>query len=109
MTLEEVPYFIKNRGCINCQVSKASQQKHGTPYRADHELVAGCLLFGCVDQGYSLHNPFMDPEEGMKWAEKSGNPRHIENIKKYCQIIKTKFGKSYEAIGVSLDKIMEQP
>ena len=60
---DNVPRFIKMRGCINCEVSKICQERHGTPYAFDHELFAGCLISGCVDYGYSLHTPFLDPEE----------------------------------------------
>ena len=104
---KDVPLFIKNRGCINCKVSKASQEKHGAPYVADHELRVGCIIFGCVDYGYSLCAPFMDPEEGMALARKTGNSEYRENVRKYCAKNKERFGAFYDRIGISLDKIME--
>jgi len=64
----EVPLFIKKRGCINCEKSKMHMKKHKKPFGADHELMASCLLLGCQSFGFSLLNPFTDPEELIKLA-----------------------------------------
>ncbi len=68
----EIPRFIRLRGCINCDISHRHKEKTGKDYGFDHELVAGCLLYGCVGYGHDLSNPFMDPEELMKKAKEMG-------------------------------------
>ncbi len=113
---EYIPYFIQVRGCINCNASKLMREKHGTDYGMDHEIAAFCVLKGCTRLspilehcgGYSISNPFLDPEEMMKKALNYNNPLYIENARKYCKKIKDFFGHFYEMMGVDLDKIMAQ-
>lgn len=103
----EIPKFIELRGCINCDVPKKCKEKTGHDYGFDHELVACCLIRGCFNQGHDLSNPFMDPEELMKKAKEIGNPRYIENAKKYLLEIEKKFGKFYEKMGIDLSSFLE--
>ena len=103
---EEIPYFIKMRGCINCTASENMRRKHGTDYGCDHEIMAQCVLMGCVAYRCSLVSPFMDPEEIMRMANEQGKPEFIENAKKYVQLIKERFGEFYEEMGISLDTLI---
>ena len=40
-------------------------------------------------------------------AKKIGNPKFIANARKYCQRVKQRFGEHFRAIGVDLDKIVD--
>lgn len=73
----EIPRFIKEKGCINCSASKALKEKTGHDYGFDHEIQVACLLSGCLDYGYSLIKPFMDPDEILKYAKE----KHPEFLK----------------------------
>lgn len=103
---KEIPKFIQVRGCINCEASKKFKEKTGKDYGFDHELVAGCMILGCCDYGYSLTSPFLDPEEVMKKANETQNSSYIENAKKYCAKIKEKFRDFYRRIGINLESIV---
>jgi len=101
----EIPYFIKQRGCINCESSKQHKKKHGTDYGFDHELMAGCLVIGCFDYGHSLSNPFLDPKELVKFRGKL-NDEQIQNAKNYVLKVKKRLGHFYKEIGINLDDLM---
>ena len=104
----EIPRFVSERGCINCCISKHMEETHGTPYGFDHEIVSGCLIRGCQSHGYSLMNPFFDPEEVLKKALESEEPEGIKNARQYITDMKEKYGSCYEEIGVCLDSMIEE-
>ncbi|MBI2667892.1 hypothetical protein HYX17_03950 [Candidatus Woesearchaeota archaeon] len=104
--VKEVPYFIQVRGCINCDASKQHKKKHGTDYGFDHELQVSCVLRECHNYGYDLQRPFIDPEEVVNYAKRTGNQEFIKRAKEYCLGMQTRFGISFAQIGVSLEKIM---
>jgi len=102
MAEKEIPRFIELRGCVNCPTSKLHKERHGTEYGFDHELILSCLIGNCMENGHALYEPFIDPEEIMKFAEISGNKKYVENAKRYLRIVKEKFGDYYEMLGVNL-------
>jgi hypothetical protein len=104
---DEIPHFIEVRDCINCDASKHHKKKTGFDYGYDHESLFACLM--CRDYGYSLLNPFYDPEEAVRLAKKDGRPEIIEKARGYCQHVKEMFGKHYEKLGISIDDIVKQP
>ena len=103
---ERVPKFIEVRGCINCDISKRHKQNTGNEYGFDHELVAGCLLFGCVNYGYGLYRPFLDPEEIMARARETDHPEHLENAKRYLLAMEERFGEFYKKMGIELTSFL---
>jgi hypothetical protein len=108
---EEIPYFIKIRGCINCDASKSLKEKTGKDYGFDHEIMVKCLLIGCCNYGVDLSNPFYDPEEILRLNEKYKTkqyPERLNNIRKYILHIKERFGKFYEKMDVSLDDMLRK-
>ncbi|MBA7667220.1 hypothetical protein ES703_75305 [subsurface metagenome] len=92
----ETPRFIKLKGCINCEQSKAHKEWHGTDYGFDHELVAGCLVSGCVDYGYDLASPFIDPDEAMRIATKKGDLELMTKAQEYADQVKSRFAQFYK-------------
>ncbi len=103
---DKIPYFIEIRGCINCDASHLLKQKTGHDYGFDHEIMVKCVLYGCINYGYDLTNPFFDPKEIVRLAK--NNLDIIENAKKYCLNVKKKFGKFYDIIGTSIDNIINE-
>lgn len=103
----EIPYFVKIRGCINCDASKNHKKETGFDYGFDHESMFFCIAL-CGNYGFSLVNPFFDPEEAVRLAKKGGSPETIEGTKKYYSRIKEQFGKYYEKMGVPLDEIIRR-
>jgi hypothetical protein len=104
---EEIPEFIKIRGCINCDASKELKKRTGHDYGFDHELMVKCVLL-CERYGCSLVKPFIDPVEVIRLAKQDGREYVIEAAKKYCLDVIERFGKFYERIGVSLHDILKQ-
>ena len=105
----EIPEFIKLRGCINCDASKLHKKRHGTDYGFDHEIVARCLLIGCVEYGHGVYHPFIDAEEILRMFEERReilSPKEIKNVRTYLLKVKEVFGKFYEEINVSLDELI---
>ena len=92
------------------------REEHGNDYGVDHEIRAYCVLKGCtilspiIEEcgGYSIGNPFIDPEDIMTKAIESSNPTLIENARSYCKQVQNGLGQFYEAIGVDLDEIASQ-
>ena len=103
---QKIPYFIEVRGCINCDVSKQFKERTGNDYGFDHEIIIGCIIKECVDYGFSLPNPFLDPEEGIQRAKASGNPVFVKNARIYCKKVNERFGKFYEMEGISLTELL---
>lgn len=104
----EIPYFIKIRGCINCEASKSHKEKTGKDYGFDHELMVRCIIGSCGQYNVSLVHPFYDPEEIVRFAKSDGHPEAIERAKKYCYHVKEVFGSFYNALGISIDDIIEK-
>lgn len=108
---DRIPYFIQVRGCINCEASKRYREKYGKDYGFDHEIVAMCVLMGCVGYSHDLLNPFLDAEEVFRiTVERKGEltPKQLENVRKYLLGIKEYFGEFYGRIGVSIDDLIGQ-
>lgn len=103
----DVPEFIRLRGCINCPVVIGRKERGKTHYGFDHEDVPSCLVLGCIAEGHAVYNPFMDPEEVMNYAKKSGNKDYVENARKYVLKVKERFCKFYERMGINLDLLLE--
>ncbi len=103
----EIPKFIKLRGCINCDISKQHKKNTGSDYGFDHELVAGCLLLGCINHGYGLYKPFLDPEEVLTKARETGNSQFIENAKRYLLAIEKRFGEFYRRMKIDLTSFLD--
>jgi len=105
---EEIPEFIKLRGCINCDASKRLKEKTGREYGFDHELIVRCLLLGCQEYRHDLLHPFYDPEETIRLFNKNPQPELKETVRAYCLRVKEKFGRFYEKIGISIDGLLEK-
>lgn len=103
---EGIPYFIRMRGCINCDASKHHKEQTGFDYGFDHESMFSCVIL-CAEYGFSLLKPFFDPEEAVRLAKKDGSPELIEGARKYCLRIKKEFGEHYERMGISIDDIVK--
>jgi len=104
---EEIPYFIKMRGCINCDISKAYKKRTGNEYGFDHELMVTCLLLGCENYGVSLLKPFLDPFDVLQMAREK-YPDHIEKLLVYVTKITNAFGHFYIRLGVHLEDLVEE-
>ncbi len=91
---KEIPKFIDLKGCINCNVSKTHKEWHGTDYGFDHELAAGCLLSGCMDYGFQIGEPFIDPDEAIRLAREKF-PERIGMAEKYADDIRSRFHQFY--------------
>ena len=106
--MEDVPYFVEVRGCINCEASKSLKEKTGHDYGFHHELMFKCM-YNCFDYGRDLSRPFYDPEEIVRFAKKSPSKQNIEVSKKYLSKIKNAFfAHFYEEIGVSIDDLLTE-
>jgi hypothetical protein len=101
--IEEIPKFISLRGCINCDISKKHKEETGCEYGFDHEKVAGCIISGCVNYGFDLSSPFIDPEEIIKIAKESKNAEYMKNARNYLLKVKEKFGQFYNRMGINLE------
>ncbi len=105
---ENIPYFIQIRGCINCSASKNMKEKHGTDYGFDHEIIASCLILGCQEWGHNLSKPFIDPEEIVRFVEKSPSPKFVDNAKVILQNYQEIFGEYYKQIGVNIEDLIQR-
>lgn len=105
--MEEVPRFIRLRGCINCPVSEKHERETGFDYGFHSETVILCVLDKCVEYCHNLSHPFIDPEDVMNLARRKGNEKHLENARKYLLHIKEIYGHFYERIGVNLNQFLE--
>lgn len=105
---KEVPYFIKIRGCINCENSVALKKKTGYEYGFDHELMARCVIGDCFSYGYTLIEPYYDPEQIVKIANKMGTPEVKKNAKRMCSNLESRYGKFYEKENISIRTILEK-
>ncbi|MFZ5955596.1 MAG: hypothetical protein ACOYT4_04160 [Nanoarchaeota archaeon] len=110
--MEEIPEFIKLRGCINCKASKQLKEETGHDYGFDHEIMSRCLILGCVNYEKSLCNPFIDPEEiykaFIKYQTEHPEKDVKNNVYKAIANIKDTFGKYYDRIGISLDSYLDK-
>lgn len=105
---EKIPYFIKLRGCINCDASKELKKRTGNDYGFDHEIMAQCLLMGCDSYNFNIMRPYYDPEEAVRLAIKDGTPKVKEAVKNYCLQLQERFGEFYTRLGISIDEILKK-
>jgi len=103
----ETPYFLKIRGCINCNASKKHKEKTGFDYGFDHELIALCLVMDCFYHGHDLTNPYYDPEELVRIANKLNDSRAYEKAREMCRELENRFGDSYKKEGISITTILQ--
>lgn len=111
MTIKFIPYFIKVRGCINCESSKEHKKRTGHDYGFDHELMARCLLSSCFDNGHDLVRPYIDLEEVINhFLPKMDTLSEAEilNIKSHCRNNWSKYKKFYKEIGVDLKPMLSK-
>jgi hypothetical protein len=116
MTVSKAPYFVQMRGCINCCTSKELRKKTGNDYGFSHTGIVRCILFGCVNYGLgipsynpvSIANPFIDPEEILKVAERNPKSPFVDFAINYCKYINKDTGTFYKSRGVSLIKIISK-
>ena len=106
--MNDVPYFVEMRGCINCEASKLHKERHGTDYGFDHELQARCVLMGCIGYGYSLASPFFDPAEIVRMANASGRHDFRQRARQLCTAAEQRFGEHYKAIGLLVEEMMRE-
>ncbi|MBT4174987.1 hypothetical protein HOC80_00695 [archaeon] len=110
--LNQIPYFIRQRGCFNCD----SYLKYGGE-GFNHEIVIACLIYGCRQinfpgraTGFDLYSPYTDPQEFMEKARdpefQEEYPDALEKAITYARQIFEAFGEHYEYIGVSLTDII---
>jgi len=108
MKNKEVPYFIQVRGCINCSHSATYKKKTGHDYGFDHEIVAGCLIRGCLNNGHTLDNPYYDPEEIVRLANEIGTKEAKENTRKICLGLESQYSSFYQKENISVRTILEK-
>tara|TARA_Y100000310_G_C20372348_1_gene664112 strand:- start:320 stop:733 length:414 start_codon:yes stop_codon:yes gene_type:complete len=110
--LNKIPYFIRQRGCINCDVYATFREEGFS-----HETIVACVIYSCRHinfpekaTGYDYLNPFIDPEEFMEKARdpkvQEEYPDAMENAIAYARKIFEIFGEDYEYLGVSLTDII---
>ena len=106
----EIPLFIKLRGCINCSTSKEHKRRHGYNYGFDHELEVACVIQECHNYGFSVGRPFFDPEEVIRKAKEliAEHPEARDNAIAYCLEVQRRFGRFYDKLGISLDKLIDE-
>ena len=102
--ITEPPCFIKERGCINCSVSRRREELTGFPYGFIHEGMIKCLM--AAPYSVDISRPFLDPEEAVRMANEDGTREIIERTRQYCLYVKENFGVFYEKICVSIDSII---
>ena len=105
---KDIPYFIRIRGCINCDASKTLKEIIGNDYGFDHEIMAQCLLLGCFNYGFDLSRPYYDPEEAVRLANKDGQLKVKEKARKYCLGLKESFSDFYDKLGISIDEMLKK-
>jgi len=83
---KEIPYFIKTRGCNNCEVFKSYTSLTGTEYGTNHTFHAKCVHMGCDRYGYNVLAPFITPREYLRIGINTGL-RHqaLEKARKVVQ------------------------
>ena len=106
--MTEIPYFIEIKGCINCSVSKTMKEKTGNDYGFDHESLAGCIIRACVEHGYSITKPFIHPAEVIRMAKQVNTAQGYENARKFCLQQKERWGREFEAAGISIDTLLAE-
>ena len=102
----EIPCFIKNRGCVNCESSLALKKKTGKEFGFDPELMVGCLIRH--SSSYSLLEPYYDPEQIVQYASKIGTPEVKEKAREICSILQSQFGGFYENENISIGDILKK-
>ena len=110
--LNKIPYFIRQRGCINCDIY-ATFRKEGY----SHETTIGCVVLGCFQVGWPKQedggghyyaSPFIDPEWAVNRARKEGDPSVIDKAIAYARKIFQIFRDDYEYLGISLTDLIDE-
>jgi len=100
-----IPYFIKVRGCVNCSASKELKKRTGKEYGFDHELMVKCMLVGCMNYGYSLLHPYIDPEEIVRLALKDGSSNVIDGARRRLEQQQKMFGEFFQHLGIDIEQL----
>jgi len=91
----KIPEFVRVRGCENCDVFKFQlHEEYLSPVTLNQ-----CRDIGCTAHGYSIEEPYIDPQRLSHVI-----PARL--VKKRFLDIKEKFEESYAKIGIQIDKIM---
>lgn len=106
MTNKEIPEFIKTGGCINCPTSRRLKERTGNDYGFDHELMVRCVLLGCDSYGFNIMQPYIDPRELVRLANKIWSPEVAARATIFCRNLQERFGEYYAAQGLSVDEIL---
>ncbi len=104
----ELPYFIKMRGCINCDASKSLKVKTGNDYGFDHEIGVACILHNCFSYGHTLEEPFIDPEEWVRMAVESGDDEFKLSVSNRLKDLDEQYKVWCEAVGIKLETLIEK-
>jgi len=107
MTNPEIPYFIRMRGCINCDASKRRKEKTGKEYGFDHGLMFRCVAL-CGNYNFDLSKPYLDPAEVVRLANKDGSPKVKSLAREYCLGLEHRFGEFYKQLGISVEEIIKE-
>ena len=95
MVEKQIPRFLELRGCINCPASQEMKRRTGREYGFDHEVMASCLVAGCVGEGVDLLHPFLDPDVVIAVARERGDDGGIANAEKYALQTRERFASFY--------------
>ena len=100
---EDIPYFIRIRGCNNCKVHHKYITNRGTYYEQGHLLRAKCVHLGCVQHGYSIEEPFVEPSVYVRM----GAHLNVEEVLNEAKKIILKFHDYYDSEGNLLPWVVE--
>jgi hypothetical protein len=95
---QDIPRFIQLRGCINCSAHRTYKERHGKDYGFDHEITSMCLIAGCMDYNVQLANPFLDPDEAIRFANSKGSADYIKKAEEYSNRVRQQFSVFYDRL-----------
>jgi pSer/pThr/pTyr-binding forkhead associated (FHA) protein len=99
----EIPHFIQIGGCSNCKVHQAYLTHTGSFYEEGHPLHAKCVHMGCVNYGYSIVEPFIEPKEYIRLGTELHSKEALNNAKS----IIVRFYDFYDSKGNLLPWVVE--
>ena len=105
----KIPYFIEIRGCRNCDAYLETIRQRVSPNKPKSSLADMCQTKGCSSHGFSLENPFKDPQDFLYEAITS--PPKKEDRNKFMsdlREIKDRFGDHYRSMSVSFRDIADE-
>jgi hypothetical protein len=100
---QDIPYFIRIRGCNNCKVHHKYITNAGTYCEEVHPLHASFVHGGCVEYGYSIEEPFVEPAVHMRVGAHFGSDEALDEAKK----IIVRFHDYYDSEGNLLPWVVE--